>query len=76
MAVEGDLTISQNDDALKQHLLSYFKKRAEQKDRDNFEQDKDVFLFHMRDCADDLPRLAALYERPESFGEKEAHAAL
>src|SRR4051812_24338417 len=44
--VEGDLTMAHDDEALRRHLLSFLRKRAEQKERDNFEQDKEAFLFH------------------------------
>lgn len=63
-------------EALKKHLLSFFKKRAEQKESDNFESDKEAFLFHMTDWADDLAPLAALYEQPEDFSQEESHKVL
>jgi hypothetical protein len=59
-------------DGLIERLLDFFWQMASVKKYNNFESDKDDFVFHMTDWASDLENMARLYSAPNRFSQEEA----
>jgi hypothetical protein len=64
------------DTSLEKHLLSCFKDMADCKVNNNFEKDRDSFVFHMTDWVEDLKSLHRLYSMPSEVSAEESKEAL
>jgi hypothetical protein len=61
---------------LESKLLEFFRDMANAKESNNFEYDKEKFLFHMTDWNSSLESLARLYSNPEDFSQEDASRVL
>ena len=57
---------------LEKHLLSFFKEMADTKDKCNYDDDRDSFVFHMTDCINDLKAICNLYNNPSQITTNES----
>jgi hypothetical protein len=62
--------------SLEKKLLAFFKQMAETKEKDNYDSDRDAFVFHMTDWRDSLGSLAHLFSRPDEFEQDDADRIL
>lgn len=64
------------DSDLEKHLLSFFKEMANTKDKCNYDDDRESFVFHMTDWFDDLQAICKLYSSPNQVSAGESKEAL
>ncbi len=67
-------TISTN--SLEKKLLAFFKEMASTKEKDNYNADRESFIFHMTDWQDGLAGLQSLFNSPDDFSQIEANRIL
>lgn len=57
-------------------LLEFFRDMASAKETNNYEYDKERFLFHMTDWSSSLEQLARLYSNPAEYSEQDSNRTL
>ena len=62
--------------ALEKKLLAFFKEMAAIKEIDNYESERDKFVFHMTDWQDTLGSLERLFSCPDDFDQDQANRLL
>ena len=62
--------------SLEQKLLAFFQEMAAAKASDNYETDREAFVFHMTDWQESLTSLEKLFSRPDDFDQNEANRIL
>ena len=67
-------TIKVND--LECKLLEFFRDMAKAKESDNYDNDKEKFLFHMTDWSSSLESLARFYSNPADFSPEDSSRVL
>ena len=65
-----------NTDDLERRLLKFFRDMARAKEADNYDDDKDKFVFHMTDWKSSLESLGKLYSKPSDFSQEETNRIL
>ena len=58
---------------LESRLLEFFRDMANAKETDNFDCDKDKFVFHMTDWKSSLELLGKLYSNPANFSQQDSN---
>lgn len=62
--------------SLECRVLEFFREMTSAKEIDNFEIDKDKFLFHMMDWSSSMESLRKLYANPDEFSQEESNLIL
>ena len=62
--------------SLEQKLLTFFREMAQAKENNNYESDREKFLFHMTDWQESLDALKRLFSSPSEYDQEQANLIL
>lgn len=65
-----------NTNWLEKKLLAFFREMAQAKENDNYESDREKFVFHMTDWQETLDSLKQLFSSPDEYDQGQANHVL